>query len=129
MDGSSNSYRGLDNAIYLARQCGGTITGFFVMPNRLSAFEPITFDRKYLIKFANELMSNAKKRCAQNGIVFYGKTTSGDSATEIMNFSQKSKFDIIVIGARGLGSVKEAFLGSVSHAVVHKSKIPVLIVK
>ena len=129
MDGSKNSYRGIDNAIYLSRQCGGTITGLFVMPNRLSAFEPITFDRKYLLKFANELMSNAKKRCAQNGIVFYGKTATVDSATEIMNISQKSKFDIIVIGARGLGSVKEAFLGSVSHAVVHKSKIPVLIVK
>jgi nucleotide-binding universal stress UspA family protein len=129
MDGSKNSYRGLDNAIYLARQCGGTITGLFVMPNRLSAFEPIIFDRKYLLKFANELMSKAKERCAQNGIVFYGKTATGDSATEIMSFSQKSKFDIIVIGARGLGSVKEAFLGSVSHAVVHKSKIPVFIVK
>jgi nucleotide-binding universal stress UspA family protein len=41
----------------------------------------------------------------------------------------KNKFDIIIIGSRGLGSVKEVFLGSVSHAVVHKSKIPVLIVK
>lgn len=99
------------------------------MPNRITAFEPITFDRKYLSKFANELMSKAKKRCAQNGIVFYGKTATGDSATEIMDFSQRHKSDIIVIGARGLGSVKEAFLGSVSHAVVHKSKIPVLIVK
>ena len=46
-----------------------------------------------------------------------------------MKFSQKSRFDIIVIGARGLGSVKEVFLGSVSYSVVHKSKIPVLIVK
>lgn len=129
MDGSSNSFRGLDNAIYLARQCGGTITGLFVMPNRLSAFEPIMFDRKYLLKFAKELMSKAKKRCAQNGIVFYGKTASGDAATEIRDFSQRNKSDIIIIGARGLGSVKSAFLGSVSHAVVHESKIPVLIVK
>jgi len=129
LDGSKNSFRGLDNAIYLARQCNGTITGIFVMPIRLSAFSPITFDRKYLLKSANEFMSKAKERCAQNGIVFYGKTTMGDGATEIMNFSQKNKFDIIIIGARGLGSVKEAFLGSVSHTVVHKSKIPVLVVK
>ena len=129
MDGSKNSFRGLDMAIYLARQCGGTITGLFVMPNPLSVFEPITFDRKYLSKFANELMSRAKERCAQSGIVFKGKTTTGNGAIEIMNFSQKNKYDIIVIGARGLGSVKEAFLGSVSHAIVHKSKIPVLVIK
>ena len=129
MDGSKNSLRGLDMAIYLARQCGCAITGLFVMPNRLSAFETITFDRKYLSKFANELMAMAKTRCAQNGIVFYGKTTTGDGATEILNFSQKHKYDIIIIGSRGLGSVKEAFLGSTSHAVVHKSKIPVMIIK
>jgi nucleotide-binding universal stress UspA family protein len=129
LDGSKNSLKGLDAAIYLARQCGTTLTGLYVMRNPLSVFDPITFDRKYLSKFVNELMSRAKKRCAQNGIVFHGKTTTGDGATEIINFSQKNKFDIIVIGARGLGSVKEAFLGSVSHAVVHKSKIPVLVVK
>lgn len=129
MDGSKNSLRGLNMAIYLARQCDGTITGLFVMPNRLSAFEPITFDRKYLSKFANELMVMAKKQCAQNGIVFNGKTATGDGATEILNFSQKHKYDIIIIGSRGLGSVKEVFLGSTSHTVVHKSKIPVLIIK
>jgi nucleotide-binding universal stress UspA family protein len=129
MDGSKNSLRGLNMAIYLARQCGGTITGLFVMPNRLSAFEPITFDRKYLSKFANELMAMAKKQCAQNGIVFYGKTATGDGAIEILNFSQKHKYDIIIIGSRGMGSVKEVFLGSTSHAVVHKSKIPVMIIK
>jgi nucleotide-binding universal stress UspA family protein len=129
MDGSKNSLRGLNMAIYLARQCGGTITGLFVMPNRLSIFEPITFDRKYLSKFANELMVMAKKQCAQNGIVFNGKTATGDGAIEILNFSQKHKYDIIIIGSRGLGSVKEAFLGSTSHAVVYKSKIPVMIIK
>jgi len=53
----------------------------------------------------------------------------GKKSSEIINFAAKNKFDIIVIGARGSGSVKEAFLGSVSHAVVQKSKIPVLIVK
>ncbi len=129
MDGSKNSFRGLDMGIYLARQCGGTITGIFVMPIRLSAFAPVTFDRKYLLKSVNEFMSKAKNRCAQNGIVFHGKTTTGDSATEIIDFAAKNKFDLIVIGTRGLGSVKEVFLGSVSHAVVHKSKIPVLVVK
>lgn len=128
LDGSQNAYRGLDNAIYLARQCGATITGLFVMPRQLSAFEPIFFDRKYLSKFSKELMHTARERCAKNGIEFYGRTATGDSAKEILALS-KSRFDIIVIGARGLGSVKEAFLGSVSHAVVHKSSIPVLVVR
>ncbi|MHB8602469.1 MAG: universal stress protein [Nitrosotalea sp.] len=129
MDGSKNSFRGLDAAIYLARQCGATLTGLFVMSIYPQSFMPITYDKKYLTKAAKEFMDDAKKRSAQNGIVFVGKTMIGKESSEIVNFAAKNKFDIIVIGARGLGSVKEAFLGSVSHTVVQKSKIPVLIVK
>ncbi len=129
IDGSKNSFRGLDTAILLARQCGATITGLFVMPIYPKSFMPITYAKEYLTKAAKEFMENAKKRSAQNGIVFVGKTIIGKESSEIIDFAAKNKFDIIVIGARGLGSVKEAFLGSVSHAVVHKSEIPVLIVK
>ena len=32
IDGSKNSMRGLDEAIYLARQCHATITGLYVIP-------------------------------------------------------------------------------------------------
>ena len=74
-------------------------------------------------------MLKAKKQCAQNGIVFNSKTVTGDGAIEILNFSQKHKYDIIIIGSRGLGSIKEVFLGSTSHAVVHKSTIPVMLIK
>ena len=129
MDGSKNSFRGLDTAIFLARQCGATITGLFVVPIYPKSFMPITYAKEYLTKAVKDFMEDAKKRSAQNGIVFVGKTISGKESSEIINFAMKNKFDIIVIGARGIGSVKEVFLGSVSHAVVQKSKIPVLIVK
>jgi nucleotide-binding universal stress UspA family protein len=129
IDGSKNSFRGLDTAIYLARQCGAIITGLFVIPTYPQPFMPITYDKKYLVKAAKEFMNNAKKRSAQNGIVFVGKTIIGKESVEIISFAAKNKFDIIIIGARGLGGVKETFLGSVSNIVVHKSKIPILIVK
>ena len=129
MDGSKNSFRGLDTAIYLARQCSATVTGLFVMPIYPQSFEPIQFDKKYISKAAKEFMENAKQRAAQNGIVFVGKEIIGKESSEIVDFAAKNKFDIIIIGARGLGNVKEIFLGSVSNAVVHKSKIPVLVVK
>jgi nucleotide-binding universal stress UspA family protein len=129
MDGSKNSFRGLDTAIFLARQCGATITGLFVVPIYPKSFMPITYAKEYITKTVKDFMEDAKKRSAQNGIVFVGKTIIGNESSEIIDFATKNKFDIIVIGARGLGSVKEAFLGSVSHAIVQKSKIPVLIVK
>jgi nucleotide-binding universal stress UspA family protein len=89
---------------------------------------PISYEKE-LRKKSREIMEKAKVRCAQNGIDFTEKITDGHEAEEIVGFSVEKNFDLIVIGARGLGSIKEVFLGSVSNGVLHKSKIPVLIVK
>ena len=130
IDGSKNSFRRLDYAIHLARQCGATVTGINVIPfyPKSLLLTPISYEKE-LIKKGKEIMKKAKVRCAQNGIVFSEKITDGHEAEEIVGFAADKKFDLIVIGARGLGSVKEVFLGSVSNGVLHKSKIPVLIVK
>ena len=130
MDGSKNSFRGLDYAIHLARQCGSTVTGLNVIPfyPKSLILTPISYEKE-LAKKAKEFMAKAKVRCAQNGIIFNEKITDGHEVEEITGFATEKNFDLIVIGARGLGSVKEVFLGSVSNGVLHKSKIPVLIVK
>jgi nucleotide-binding universal stress UspA family protein len=76
-------------------------------------------------------VGKAKIRAAQKGIVFTNKITSGNPGQEIVNVvnSKRNKFDLVVIGSRGLGGAKELFLGSVANHVLHKSKIPVLVVK
>ena len=130
LDGSKNSLRGLDEAIYLARQCQATITGLYVIPiyprNLADAIMPFQI---HLNKEAKKFMDNAKKRSAQKGIDFKSKIIFGSPTVEIEELSKKGKFDIIVIGSRGQSELKEIFLGSVANAIVHKSKIPVLVVK
>ena len=130
LDGSKNSMRGLDEAIYLARQCHATITGLYVVPlSEPKTNSQISYVEKHLLKNAAKFMLNAKKRSAQNGIEFNDDVIYGDEGPKIISYSTRKKFDIIVIGSRGMGSVKEAFLGSTSNHVLHKSKLPVLIVK
>ena len=55
--------------------------------------------------------------------------SGGNIGKKILNFIKKYNFDMIVMGSRGMGSAKGVFLGSTSNHVLHKSKIPVLIVK
>ncbi len=55
--------------------------------------------------------------------------SNGDEEERIVDVAEKKNFDLIVIGSRGIDSVKEAFLGSVSHYITHRSKVPVLIIK
>ena len=130
LDGSKNSMRGLDEAIYIARQCQATITGLYVTPiTQPQTDEQISYVEKYLLKNAARFMAKAKKRSAQNGILFSDKILYGDEGKKIIKFSKDKKFDLIVIGSRGMGATKELFLGSTSNHVLHKSSIPVLIVK
>ena len=129
MDGSKNSMRGLDEAIYLARQCHAIITGLYVIPISNSTDSQISNLEKYLLDNASKFMSKAKTRAAQNGIIFDDAIIHGDEGPKIISYANNKSYDIIVIGSRGMGSIKEIFLGSTSNYVLHKSKIPVLIVK
>ena len=130
LDGSSNSSRGLDRAIEIAKGSDAEITGFYVF------HLPIAAGIKYTQKMKDEAQKKAVKaigpamnRARKSGATFKYKTGGGNTGSEIVKFAQKGKFDMIVIGARGIGGAKEAFLGSTSNYVMHKTKIPVLIVK
>ena len=130
MDGSKNSMRGLDEAIYLARQCHATITGLYVIPLAKPVTDSqISYLEKYLLNNASKFMLKAKTHAAQNGILFDDDIIYGDEGPKIINYANNKSYDIIVIGSRGMGSIKETFLGSTSNYVLHKSKVPVLIVK
>ena len=52
----------------------------------------------------------------------------GMAAETILTLAEKGSYDVIVMGRRGLSTLRELFLGSVSQAVLHKAKIPVLMV-
>ena len=130
LDGSKNSVRGLDNAIFLARQCQATIVGIYILPRvPVSTYRKIQYPEKELLKDADSNMEFAKKHCAQNGIIFEKKISFGDPGYTIVKYAKEKKFDIIVIGARGRSAIKEIFFGSVSNYVLHKANMPVLIVK
>ncbi|BBI34134.1 universal stress protein [Cohnella abietis] len=53
----------------------------------------------------------------------------GNAATAILEHATENNCDLIIIGNRGLGPIREWMLGSVSHEVVQQAKIPVLIIK
>lgn len=132
LDGSENSLKGLDKAIYLARQCSATITGLYVIPFYVVKSGPRIFGpyREKMLEQVRKSLTKAKIHSAKNGIVFDEKIIEGDViAADIANFAKNKKFDLIVIASRGFGPVKEIFLGSVAYGVLYKSKIPILLVK
>jgi len=132
LDGSANSIRGLDMAIHIARQSHGKITALAVksVPG-IYAIHPLGFLDFSSMTEVKKFLDSAKVRAAKKGIQLTGKALAGNPGFDITRFANNKKngIDLVVIGARGRGSAKEIFLGSVSNYVLHKSKKPVLIVK
>lgn len=130
MDGSQNSFKALTKAIYLAKKCNASITALYVLrvayDNPGLRFVPQTQNE---LKKVEKFLARAKKIVEEKEVKFQSKILFGHEAKMIMDFAQKQKFDLIVMGARGRGILKQMILGSVSNAVIHSSKIPVLIVR
>jgi nucleotide-binding universal stress UspA family protein len=118
----------MNEAISLARQSEGTITGVYVIPGLPT--EAAHGYGKYLSDRARKFMSDAKTNAARHGLEFEQKIiTSNDTVSAIANFARTGKFDIIVVGARGQSSPSSEYLGSVSNGILHSCRIPVLVVK
>lgn len=53
----------------------------------------------------------------------------GDPAHTLIDILENFGCDMVVMGARGMGTLRSALLGSVAHEVLHAAAVPVLIVK
>jgi nucleotide-binding universal stress UspA family protein len=130
MDGSKTSFRALDSAIEIARACHATILGVHAISFLPTEFMPAVVPYKiYQKKEAGIFLEKSKTLAAKKGILFKYAIIYGNPVEQIIGLARAKKFDLIVIGARGKGRLAEAFLGSVSNAILHKSSIPVMIVK
>ncbi len=130
LDGSKNSIRALSNAIQLAKQTDASIIGIFVIqtfPTEMGLM--ITVVGKALSKHYKHFMQTAKTMCTKKGIEFLDVIKYGEEGKTIVSFAHKNNVDLVVVGSRGMGKLKELFLGSTSNYVIHSSKIPILIIK
>jgi nucleotide-binding universal stress UspA family protein len=88
------------------------------------------FMRHELKKLGEELLEEGVNRVEESG----GRLTDahlveGRAADEILDLTGRIGADLVVIGSRGLGPVGRIALGSVSEAVIHHSRSPVLVLR
>ncbi|XP_028757907.1 universal stress protein A-like protein isoform X2 [Neltuma alba] len=74
-------------------------------------------------KFALALLQRAKSVDAEIC------TEEGDPRTAICDAVEKHNIDLLVLGERGLGTIKRALIGSVGSYCLQNAKCPVLVVK
>lgn len=77
----------------------------------------------------NRALEGAEALLRAAGVTFEREIGSGDPAQTLIDLAGRHGCEGIIVGARGLGAVRSALLGSVSQAVLHASTVPVTVVK
>jgi len=131
-DGSENAGRAAKEAADLAVEMSSHVILVYIINNPPSQSRMVkaNFDvHSILEEDAKSQIKDTLNIFEANGLPHTLKVAIGDPAAEIIEIAEKEKAELIIIGSRGLGTIKGVFLGSVSQKVTHNSKCPVMIVK
>jgi nucleotide-binding universal stress UspA family protein len=136
LDGSEYADKALDWALDLAEKYNASIELLTVIP-LLGPFttcgiEPLFGPSlKELQEQAGKMLAEALKKAKKSkpNLKISTKVLEGRPSDKIVETAKEENFDLIVMGSRGLGGVKEFFLGSVSDRVADEAPCPVVIVK
>ncbi len=90
---------------------------------------PVEYDEGWRAAMKTELENKWCKPLKAAGIRYRTLMEDGRAATVITRVAERMGADVIVVGRRGRGGVRELLLGSVSHELVLHSKTPVLVVE
>lgn len=136
-DGSRGATAALEKAVELQKLCGAELFLLTVYRHHslleasLSMVRPSQPERMddVMREHAEEVVGEAKKLAERLGASApRAFVRNGPVARGIMAFAGEHGVDLIVLGSRGLGSIEDYLLGSVSHKVTGMASIPVLVV-
>ena len=136
-DGSKGGEQALMKAVELAQLCDAEINVLTVYRHHsmleasfsmVRATDPGNMDDA-MRGHAREVAEHAKKLALEGGAEkVRAFVKAGQPARTIVRFATEHDCDLIVLGARGMGSVEGYLLGSVSHKVTGLAHVPVLVV-
>lgn len=138
VDGSDYSKRALKQALSIAKGDASTsavITAIHViapMPTVYVGSQKVLDDAKAKLrseasKLLDECKAIAKEQAALD--IETAIMEGSNPAESIVDFCEKGNFNLIAMGAKGHGKLKDIVLGSTSDQVVRHSKCSVLVVR
>jgi len=153
VDNSEHSNFAIDMGISIARKFNSTLIGNHVYAARLhdqrftqmesglppEYQEPQELERQRnvhdsLITKGLQIISDSyldyfEKRCREAGVPFQRKALEGKNYSQIVKDISENNYNLVIMGALGLGALKRSVIGSVTSRVVRRSKSNILIVK
>lgn len=82
-----------------------------------------------LQKRGEEILDEAKKELDDMGVNSNTVMIQGEPGVSIVEYLNNDKFDLLIIGSHGTGTMKSLLIGSTSNYVIHHTKCPTLIIQ
>lgn len=128
-DGSPQAKKALERAKAIAEKYGSKIYVVHVIDTAVLSLSDMFSSPAVIASLKEKAEQLIKEALAFLGQGAEGKILEGDPAHEIVKFAREVNASLIVLGARGLSTIRRILMGSVSSRVVQESPIDVLIVK
>ncbi|MBI3938965.1 MAG: universal stress protein [Betaproteobacteria bacterium] len=153
VDCSDHSSRGVTEAVALAGLAGARVTGIHVYAARLHDMRfrqmesglPARYREQEMLEqqrdihneliargltlIADSYLDQAARACREASVPFAPCTAEGKNYRELLNETNSGRYDLLVIGAQGLGAVPGSSLGTVCERVVRRAAIDTLVIK
>lgn len=131
VDGSEHSFRATEVVLDIANNnTNTTIEIVYVIDNSKVKSEVLSnWNGKDLEKERNDKIDKIVSLIRENRFPYKVYFLRGDPADRIIQHSIERTFDLIVLGSRGLNTIQNLVLGSVSHKVLKKARCSTLIVR
>ena len=130
IDGSECSHKAMSCAKSIAERFEANLwlVHVFSTPSDYRAYtdyEKLFANRKAA---AQAVLDDARQKLGRTSLVVNEEMPEGPEAEAILKEAEKCKADLIVMGTRGLGTLKGFLVGSVSRKVIHYAACPVMVV-
>ncbi len=153
LDASEHANKALDEAIRLAKSAGGEITGIHAyaamlhdrrfkmmeggLPERYLEEQEMGYQREVhddLITCGLEIISDSYHdaggaACEAAGVTFKRLSPEGKNYTKVVEATRSGDFDVLALGALGVGAVPGNIIGTVAERVVRRSPIDTFVIR
>ncbi|HEY7693471.1 MAG TPA: universal stress protein [Gaiellaceae bacterium] len=129
-DGSDRAQAAVEEGVALARSVGAAVTFVTVRHAAGELFGDPLYQERLTgqLRHAREAIGRAEAVAEQMEVESEAEILEGDPVECIVRVARAWNADLVVVGSRGHGAVTSALIGSVSHGLVTRSTVPVLVV-
>jgi nucleotide-binding universal stress UspA family protein len=128
-DGSEDAAQATEAATDLAKKSGSELHVVHVWHDVPSPYAH-KFVRGELKRQGQEILDEQVRKIEEaGGTVTRAHLREGRTSDEVIKLSEELAVGLLVVGSRGMGTVRRILMGSHSEEIVHRARVPVLVVR